>query len=184
MRPVLAILVCAGALVAAGDGGAASTAVDTRSCTSRSSFFYVQILGDRDAFRWTSMASSVFGEVRDAETFVAVWSRGGPPSTEGAAIYAWSTATRYRPSTFCAPARAAPARFRGKLRLPARMNDGWNDESRFVCSQRGRFVVRVRDIRDGKRVTVGMERTGELIARAEVTRGGGWLRVSAHCAER
>jgi hypothetical protein len=184
LRPALAILVCAGALFAPDGAVAASIAVDTRSCTQRSSFFYIQILGDRDAFRWTSTASTVFGEVRDAETFVTVWSRGGPPSTEGAAIYGWSTATRYRPSTFCAPARAAPRRFRGKLRLPARMNDGWNDESRFVCSQRGRFVVRVRDIPGGKRVTVGMERGGELVARAEVTRGGGWLRVSTRCAER
>jgi hypothetical protein len=178
------MLVCAGALFAPDGAGAASTAVDARSCTQRSSFFYVQILGDRDAFRWTSMASSVFGEVRDAETFVAVWSRGGPPSTEGAAIYGWSTATRYRPSTFCTPTRTARRKPRGTLRRAVRMQDGWNDDARFVCSQRGPFVIEVRDIRGGKRMTVRMERTGHLIAVAELRRGSGWLRASTRCEER
>jgi hypothetical protein len=184
LRPVLAILVCAVSLFAAGGAGAASTAVDTRSCAPRSSFFYVQILGDRDAFRWTSMASSVFGEVRDAETFVTIWSRGGPPSTEGAAIYAWSTATRYRPSTFCTPTRTAARKPRGKLRRPVRMQDGWNDDARFVCSHRGRFLIEVRDIGGGRRMTAWMERTGHLIAVAEIRPGSGWLRASTRCEAR
>jgi hypothetical protein len=130
------------------------------------------------------MASSVFGEVRDAETFVTVWSRGGPPSTEGAAIYGWSTATRYRPSSYCTPARTGPRKPRGKLRRPVRMQDGWNDDSGFACSHRGRFAIQVRSIRRGKRMTVRMERTGEVIAVAEVRPGSGWLRASTRCEER
>ena len=185
MRHFLAFFVSAGALVAVAGGTSAPTAVEARSCVQRASFFNVEILGDKDATRWTAMNARPLAAVPDQKTVAVVWSLGGPVATSGMAVYAWSTDRHSRFAFQCTRSRAARKHSTRGLRAPVRVKDGWNLTRRFACLHRGRLLVAVRDVAGGgKRMTVRMERTGEVIAVAEVKRGGGSLRGSARCDER
>ena len=185
MRHFLAFFVSAGALVATAGGTSAPTAVEARSCVQRASFFNVEILGDKDAAGWIAASAKPLASVPDQKTVVVVWSLGGPVATSGMAVYAWSTATRSRFAFQCTRSRAARKHSTRGLRSPVRVKDGWNLTRRYGCLQRGRLLVAVRDLAGGgKRMTVRMERTGEVIAMAEVKRGGGSLRGSTRCDER
>ena len=150
----------------------------------RASFFNVEILGDKDATRWTAASARPLASVPDQKTVAVVWSLGGPVATSGMAVYAWITDTHSRFAFQCTRTRVARKHSMRGLRAPERVKDGWNLTRRFGCLQRGRLLVAVRDIRGGKRMTVRMERTGELIAVAEVGAGGGSLRGSTRCDRR
>jgi hypothetical protein len=185
LRHFLAFLVSAGALVAAAGGTSAPTAVEARACVQRASFFNVELLGDKDATRWSAASARPLSAVPDQKTVAVVWSLGGPVATSGMAVYSWMTDTRSRFAFQCTRSRAARKNSTRGLRAPVRVKDGWNLTRRFACLQRGRLLVAVRDIAGGgKRMTVRMERTGEVIAVAEVKRGGGSLRGSTRCDER
>ena len=64
-----------------------------------------------------------------------------------------------------------------------RVKDGWFFGRKYKCLQPGRFVVEIRDIAGGKRVTVRVQRTGRLLAVGEVKAGGGWLRGAKSCGD-
>jgi hypothetical protein len=183
LRQCLAILVGAGALAAAGAGTSASTAVEARTCVQRASSFNLHILGDKDTFRWTGPINPPFVGIRKRQTFVAVWSLGGPATARGMALYGWITATGARLSSLCSETRAG-RQPKGDLRAPVRVRNRRDLDQRFGCVERGRLVIEIRKLSDGNRLTVRMERTGHLIAVAEVRRGGGWLRASTRCDER
>jgi hypothetical protein len=184
LRHVLVAVVCGSALWAAAGGGAAPAAVDARSCAQRSSFFNVQILGDKDAVRWTSLSIRPLASVPKGKTVAVVWSLGGPRSTNGMAVYGWMTDTQSRFAFHCSRVRAAQKTSSRGLRAPGRVKDGWHYGLRFACLQRGNFVVEVRDLSGGQRMTVRMQRSGEVIAIAEAKPGGGWIRASKRCEER
>jgi hypothetical protein len=184
MRRFLAIVVGAGMLAAAGVGQSAPTAVDARACAQHSSFFNVHLLGDKDAVDWVAFNGAALSGVPKRKAVAVVWSLGGPASTSGIAVYGWITASRSHFALDCTSTKRARQKPIKGLRAPTRVKNGWHDGSRFACLQPGRFVVDVRDIQAGKRLTVRMQRTGELIAVAEVSRGGGWIRGSKRCDER
>jgi hypothetical protein len=184
MRRFLATVVGAATLVAVGGGTSAPTPVDARACTQRSSFFNVHLLGDKDSADWVAFNGAALSGVPDRKAVAVVWSLGGPVSTSGIAVYGWTTASRTHFALDCTTARPARQKPIRGLRAPVRVKNGWHDGSRFACLQSGRFVVDVRDVRGGQRLTVRMQRTGELIAVAEIGREGGWIRGSRRCDER
>ena len=184
LRLILIPLGALAALAAAGGGGSATIDVQARSCERQHSFFNVQILGDRDSEYQFNFNAGRFG-IPDRKTVVAVWSLGGPTSTNGIAMYGWVTGGQSRLGSFCTRAAAKgtdpkPTR----LRARATVKDGWASGPRFACLQTGRVVVQERDIPGGKRLVVRMQPSGALIAVAEVGRGGGWLRASKACDQR
>jgi len=63
------------------------------------------------------------------------------------------------------------------------VEDGWYFGRKFTCLQTGRFVVEIRDITGGKRLSVRVQKTGKLLAVGEVKAGGGWLRGSTSCRD-
>jgi hypothetical protein len=184
LKHLLLFFVSAGALVAVASGTTAPTAVEARACVQRAAFFNVEILGDRDGTRWVAGSARPLQGVPDQKTVAVVWSLGGPESTSGMAVYAWITNADSRFAFQCRRTRAARKPTTKGLRAPVRVKDGWNVGRRFACLQRGRLVVAVRDIPGGKRMTVRMERTGQVVAMAETTGGGGWLRGSTRCERR
>lgn len=166
------------ALAAAGAGSSAPSAVETRACTSRDVAFNIQILGDRGWGWKLGRYSAIPAKI----TMIAVWSSGGPAATHGVAAYGWVTRSRASFSSACALGRAQgqPA---GKLSAPVRVKDGWYFGRKFTCLDSGRFVVEIRDVAGGKRLTVRVQRTGKLLAVGEVKAGGGWLRGSPGCRD-
>ena len=179
----MAILVGAVALVAAEGAGTSPAVAAARSCAQKAAFFNVHILGDRNGDYLFNFHAARLG-IPDREAFVAVWSYGGPASTGGLALYAWDTRTRTHLSTLCSAARPSRTATRGSLRAPVSVKNGWNYGRRFACLQPGRFRVEVHEFAARKRVTLRMERTGELIATAEVTAKGASLRGSTRCDAR
>jgi hypothetical protein len=173
-----------GTLVAAGAGTPAQTAVDARACAQRASFFNVHLLGDKDSADWVAFNGAALSGVPKRKAVAVVWSLGGPVSTSGIAVYGWMTASRSHFALDCTTTRPARQKPVTGLRAPVRVRNGWHDGFRFACLQPGRFVVDVRGVRGGRRLTVRMQRTGELIAVAEVGRRGGWIRGSKRCDER
>jgi hypothetical protein len=184
LRHFLPFFITAGALAAVPLGTTAPAAVEARACVQRAAFFNVEILGDRDATRWSAASARPLQGVPDQKAVAVVWSLGGPASTSGMAVYAWITGTDSRFAFQCTRTRAARKPSMQGLRAPVRVKDGWNVGRRFACLHRGRLVVAVRDVPGGKRMTVRMERTGRVVAVAETTRGGGSLRGSTTCERR
>jgi hypothetical protein len=184
VRQLLAIVVGTSMLVAAGVAMSAPTAVEARACTQRSSFFNVHLLGDKESTDWVAFNGAALSGAPKGKALAVVWSLGGPVSTSGIAVYGWATAARSHFALECTTTRPTRPKPVKGLRAPVRMKNGWHDGVRFACLQAGRLVVDVRDVRNGKRLTVRMQRTGELIAVAELGRTGGWLRGSRRCDER
>jgi hypothetical protein len=184
VRVLFAIVVGTATLVAAGVGTSAPTAVEARACKQHGSFFNVHLLGEKDSADWVAFNGAALSGVPKRKAVAVVWSLGGPASTSGIAVYGWTTAARTRFALDCTSTRPGRQRPLKGLRAPVRLKNGWHDGSRFACLQPGRLVVDVRDIRGGKRLTVRMQRTGELIAVAELTGGGGWIRGSRRCDDR
>jgi hypothetical protein len=185
VRRLLAVLV--GTAVFAGAGGGVSAqgpSVTTRSCAQLGGFFSVQLAGNKQGSYWLEAKSARFARVPAQRTVVAVWSF-APQAADGIAVYGWITDSQQRLSPSCRAAGAEPKRpVGGTLRARARTKDGWGFGQRYECQQRGRFLVEVQQLRRGKRMTVWMEETRELIAIAEVSGGSGWLRASKRCSER
>ncbi len=177
-------VVCAVALVAAGSGGTAGSAPDARSCAQQGSFFNVQLLGDKRASDWLASSDKPLPGAPQRRALAVVWSLGGPTSTSGIAVYGWTTRAMSRFAPTCRLARTLKTPARARLRPVVRVKDGWHLEHRYGCVLPGRFVVRVQQLRDGRRLTVRMERSGELIAVAEIRSGGGTLRASTRCEQR
>ena len=152
--------------------------MQSRVCTPADIALHIQILGDRT---WGWRLGRYTG-IPVKRTVIAVWSDGGPASTFGVASYGWAISTRSALSTSCSPGRAA-AQPSGGLRAAVRVKDGWFYGRKYKCLRPGRFVIEVRDITGGKRVTVRVQRTGKLLAVGEVRAGGGWLRGAKSCEE-
>jgi hypothetical protein len=138
----------------------------------------IQLLGNRT---WGWLLGG-YRAIPERVTMIAVWSKGGPPETDGIVAYGWATRTRSAFFADCAPGRAArqPA---GNLGPAVRVKDGWFAGRKFTCLYTGRIVVAISDTRGGKRVTVRVQKTGKLLALGEITKGGGWLRGSKSCRE-
>lgn len=179
MRRLLSVLVCGTALVAAGAGASAPSAVEARSCAQLASSFNIQLLGDR-SYGWQL---GRYTAIPAKTAVVAVFSLGGPRATNGLAVYGWATRAGSRLSTACSRVQPATRQPTGSLRPAVRVQHGWLYGRKYACTMRGRFVVETRDIAGGKRVTVRMQGTGELLAVAEVGRAGGWIRGSKRCTE-
>jgi hypothetical protein len=178
LRRLVSTLVGAAALVAASAGSSAPSAVESRSCAPREIAINIQILGDR-TWGWKL---GRYSAIPAKTTTIAVWSSGGPAATNGITAYAWVTRNRTSFSSACTLGRAQqqPA---GTLGAPVRVRDGWYFGRKFTCLDTGRFVVEIRDITGGKRLTVRVQRTGKLLAVGEVKAGGGWLRGSPSCRD-
>jgi hypothetical protein len=177
LRLLTAAVVSAAALLAASAGSSAPIA-ETRACAPREIAVNIQILGDRTwgwkLGRYTAIPAKV--------TTIAVWSSGGPAATYGVAAYGWVTRTRASFSSSCTLGRAQ-GQPTGKLSAPVRVKDGWYFGRKFTCLETGRFVVEIRNVAGGKRLTVRVQRTGKLLAVGEVKAGGGWLRGSPSCRD-
>ena len=142
-------------------------------------WFSIQIAGDKEG-TWRLGGSTTLPR---KTTFTAVWSLGGPARTRGIAVYGWISKGATRISDACRSTPRPPAK-PGSLRAPIRVKDGWFLGRKYTCLQEGRFVIETRDLAGGgRRMTVRMQRTGELLAVSEVRPGGGWLRASQSCSE-
>jgi hypothetical protein len=178
LRLLVALLVSSAALAAAAASPSSPSAVVSRACTPQEVAVYIQILGDR-SWGWRLER---YDAIPAKRSVIVVWSNGGPVSTSGIAAYGWATRTRTGFFVSCPSGRAA-AQPAGSLRAPVRVKDGWFYGRKYTCLQPGRFVVEVRDIAGGKRVTVRVQKTGRLLAVGEVKAGGGWLRGAKSCSE-
>jgi len=172
------LLVSTAALAAAAAAPSSPSVATSRVCTPRDTAVNIQILGDR-SWGWRLER---YDAIPAKRTTIAVWSNGGPTSTFGVAAYGWTTRTRTGFFAGCAAGTAA-AQPAGQLRSPVRVKDGWYYGRKYKCIQPGRFVVAVSDIAGGKRVTVRVQATGQLLALGEVNAGGGWLRGSKSCTD-
>jgi hypothetical protein len=156
----------------------------TRSCAQLGGMFSIQLVGNKQGSYWFDIKSARFARVPAQKSVVAVWSF-APQAADGIALYGWITDSQQRLSPGCRPAGAQTERpLEGTLRARVRTRDGWGFGKRYECQRRGRFFVEVRQLRRGKRMTVWMEGTRELIAVAEIAGGSGWLRASKGCSER
>jgi hypothetical protein len=178
LRLLFSTLVGAAALVAAGAGSSAQSAVESRVCGPRDVSLNIQILGNRTWGWKLGQYSAIPAKV----TTIAVWSSGGPATTNGIVAYGWVTRNRASFSPACTLGRAS-AQPAGTLSAPVRVKDGWYFGRKFTCLQTGRFVVEIRDITGGKRLTVRLQKTGKLLGVGEVKAGGGWLRGSTGCRD-
>lgn len=178
MRLLLALLVSAAALAAAAAAPSSRSAVISRACTPQDATLYISILGNR-TWGWRL---EDYDAIPAKRTTILVWSMGGPPATDGVAAYGWAQRRRAAFSGGCATGRAfsSPA---GSLRAPVKVRDGWFYGRKYRCYDPGRFVVEVRAIAGGKRVTVRVQKTGKLLAVGEIDGTRGWLRGAKSCDE-
>jgi hypothetical protein len=172
------------AFVSAGRAVAAPAAVSTRSCAPAGPFFNVQIIGNKEASFWAQphLHPELFAGIPPKKSLVAIWTFGTQAGREPA-LYAWAADGRTRFSMRCR-ARTARAPSRGDLRPVLRVEDGWAFGGRFECDHRGRFVIQTERLGRRTRLAVWIERTGELIAMAEVGPREAWARVAERCAKR
>lgn len=169
------------ALAATGTGSpspSASKAAAARVCLPKDVAVNIQILGDR-TWGWKL---GRYRAIPEHVTTIAVWSSGGPVETQGLVAYGWATRTRSAFFAECRSGRAA-RQLAGNLGPAVRVKDGWFAGRKFTCLDSGRIVVAISDTRTGKRVTVRVQKTGQLLALGEITAGGGWLRGSKSCRE-
>lgn len=178
------VAVATAALAAAGTGGTAPVAPDTRACSQQSSAFNVQLLGHRQVTDWVAFSQSTLAGAPQRRAIGVVWSLGGPVSTSGIAVYGWTTRGASRFGAACTAGRARKPVGQAKLRPAVRVKDGWHVEHRYACVLPGRFIVTVKPLADGRRLTVQLQRTGEVLAVVEIRRGGGALRASTRCDQR
>jgi hypothetical protein len=178
MRLLLALLVSAAALAVAAAAPSSPSAVLSRACAPQDSTLYISILGNR-TYGWRL---EDYTAIPAKKSTILVWSMGGPPATDGVAAYGWAQQGRAAFSGGCATGRAfsSPA---GSLRGPVKVKDGWFYGRKYRCYGPGRFVVQVRTIPGGRRVTVRVQKSGKLLAVGEVKGGTGWLRGSKSCDE-
>lgn len=174
--------VCVIALVAAGGGISAPTAVATYSCDQLGVPFSVHLAGDKDSNFWLSIHRDVFAAIPRETAMFAVWSFGRQGS--GPVLYGWAADGRSKLSPRRCKARSASRPPAGALAPLFRVKDGWALGGRYDCAQRGSIVMRVETVRRAIRFTVWMQRTRELVAVAEIAPGGGWIRPSKRCSER
>jgi hypothetical protein len=182
VRRVVVASVCATALVVAGGGVSAPTAVATYSCDQTGSHFSVHLAGDKDSNFWLSIHRDVFAAIPREKAMFAVWSFGRQGS--GPVLYGWAADGRSKVSPRRCRARSVLPTPAGALEPRLRVKSGWALGGRYECAQRGRVVIRVETTRRHVRVSVWMLRTRELIAVAEIAPGGGWIRPSKRCFER
>jgi hypothetical protein len=178
MRLLVFLLVSTTALVAVAVATSSPSAVVSRACTPKEILVNIQLLGDRS---W-GFGLERYTAIPSKRATIVVWSDGGPPATQGVTAYGWATRTQSAFSNGCAAGRAFRSQT-GSLRAPVRVKDGWFFGRKYKCIEPGRFVVEIRDIAGGKRVTVRVQRTGKLLAVGEVTTRGGWLRGAKSCGE-
>jgi hypothetical protein len=171
------------AFVTAEDARAAPAAVSTRSCAPAGPFFNVHVFGKREGSFWAQphIHPEVFAGIPPGTAAVSVWTFGS--QTGGPALYGWIADGRSRFSSRCR-SRTARVPSRGDLRPAVRVRDGWATGGRFECSHRGRFVIQTEELGRRTRMSVWIERTGELIAMAEAGPGTAWLRIAKRCIER
>jgi hypothetical protein len=184
VRALVLTALALAALATAGGAGSVPVAPDTRSCAQQSSAFNVQLLGHRQVTDWVAFSPSTLAGAPQRRAIGVVWSLGGPVSTSGIAVYGWTTHAASRFGGACTagtPQRGGKA---AKLRAPVRVRDGWHVQHRYACVLPGRFTVAMTPISGGRRLTVQLQRTGEVLAVVELRRGGGTLRASTRCHER
>lgn len=175
MRLVITVVVSAGAIQSA---TASPALLGTRQCAQTEFRFYVQILGDESWGQHLGTKASL----PEKTTVIAVWSLGGPKADNGLSLYGWTTNTRSGFSRFCQSARPLAVR-RQSLRDPFRVRDGWFYGRKFTCVKEGPIVVGLAERAGRRRLTVTMQRTGELVAVGEVAANSGWVRASRGCVE-
>ena len=178
MRLLVFLLVSATALAATATAPSSPSGVVSRACTPQDSTLYIQILGNRT---W-GFGLEDYTAIPAKRTTIVVWSKGGPTATDGVAAYGWTQLNRAAFSGGCATGRAFASRA-GSLRAPVAVKDGWFFGRKYRCFDPGRFVVEVRTIPGGKRVTVRVQKTGKLLAIGEIKGRGGWLRGAKSCAD-
>jgi hypothetical protein len=171
------------AVAAAPTATTAPAAVETRSCMPAGAFFNVHVAGHKQAGYWLGVQHEMFGPVPAQKALVAVWSFGSE-ATKRPVLYAWSAGGRSTIRASCRELGSMPAPARGELRAPFRVKSGWSIGKRYECSRGGRVAIRTETIARGMRMTVWAERSRRLLAVAELTAGGGWLRASKSCVER
>lgn len=159
---------------------AAPTGAETQSCPQVWGSFTVSLLGDRDWASWSN--SPEVKRIPDGRTVVMVHSLGGD---RGANVYSWATAARSAFSKGCSPvARAPKAPDLSSLGPPLRVKDGWNYGRGYACIDRGPILTTIEQTKKGTKVVVRMQRSGKVIAVAEIVGKGGWIRGSKDCDER
>jgi len=178
LKAAAAILL--GLLLAAGTVSASPTAKETRSCAQIWSTFTVSLLGDRDRTWWAN--SPAIRTIPDGRAVVTVWSLGGD---RGVNVYAWATAKQSRFESRCSSIKAAlkPPDL-AALRAPVKVKDGWYYGRSAACVERGPLLITVGREGSKSRVVVRMQRSGKVIAVADLSRGGGSFRGSKACSDR
>ena len=172
------------AIVAAPTATTAPAVVETRSCAIAGGFFNLHLAGHKRAGFWFGAHPDTFGHLPAKKALAVVWNFGSQTTREPV-LYAWSVDTEARFRANCRVLGGAMARpLAGVLRAPFRVKPGWFVGKRYECTRRGRVAIRTQTIAKGMRMTVWAERSRKLLAVAELTRGGGWMRTSKSCLER
>jgi hypothetical protein len=175
---LVTVAAVAASAVAPAATGAASTAT-TYSCQQVWSGFNIQLIGDRE-WGWNLDALATLG-VPKKKTVIAVWSLGAKVPG-GMNAYSWSTEARTRPSPKCKPLKAqlkAPSL--SGLSPMVRTKDGWSFGRKFACFEQGPILITTTPAGGTTRVVVRLQRSGRVMAVAEVGNGGGWIRGSTRC---
>lgn len=184
MGRVLLLVALVAGVVAAPTGTTAPTVVETRSCAPAGSYFNLHLAGHKRAGFWLGAHADTFHDIPADRALAAVWSFGSQTTREPV-LYAWSVDTAARFRADCRVLGGTKARPpAGVLRAPFRVKPGWFVGKRYECARRGRVAIRTQSIAKGMRMTVWAERNRRLLAVAELTNGGGWMRASKSCAER
>jgi hypothetical protein len=180
---VRALLAIAVALAAVGIAPAATAQpTTTYACQQVWSGFNVQLIGDRE-WGWNLEGLGSLGVPRD-KAVIAVWSMGGK-LPGGLNAYSWSTAARTRPSPTCRALKTQPKPpSLSGLGPTIRVKDGWAFGRKFACFEQGALLITTTQAGGTTRVVVRLQRSGRVMAVAEVGNGGGWIRGSTRCESR
>lgn len=181
-RAIIAFVTVAASALSATGGAvvAAPAAAETQACKQVWSSFTVSLLGDRDWAWWSN--SPEVRRIPDGRTVVMVHSLGGERGTN---VYAWATAARSAFADECARVSRTPKPPNlSSLGPPLRVKDGWNYGRGYACVEAGPILTTIDRSAKGTKVTVRMQRSGKVIAVAEIAGKGGWIRGSKDCDER
>jgi hypothetical protein len=184
MGRALFLVALAAGIVAAPTGTTAPAIVETRSCALAGGLFNLHVAGHKRAGYWFGALPDTFSPLPAGKVLALAWSFGSQTTREPV-LYAWSVDTETRFRAGCRVLGGANARPpAGALRAPFRVKQGWSVGKRYECAGRGRLAIRAQTSAKGMRMTVWAERNRQLLAVAELTKGGGWMRVAKSCAER